>query len=57
MKQTIQYLCENSMWILFLLTFTYRVIIDIFINAPGRVRSKIYGISGSDKSYLNQTFA
>ena len=42
------------MWILFVLEFTYRVIIYICIHAPGHLRSKIYDINGADKIYLKQ---
>ena len=42
------------MWILFLLVFTHRVIIDICNNAPGRGRIKIHGINGYYKTYLKQ---
>ena len=44
-----KYISENSMWLLYVLTFTYRVIIDIFISYPGQLIIKIYGINGSDK--------
>ena len=37
-----------------MLTFTYRVIIDRFIKAPGRCIIKIYGINGYAKSYFRQ---
>ena len=46
------WICENSIWLLPVLEFTYGVIIFMYINSPGRGRHKIYGINGSDKSYL-----
>ena len=42
------------MWILFVLVFTYRVIIDRCINDPGNGRRKIDGINGSEKRYFRQ---
>ena len=42
------------MFLLSILGSTYRVIIDRFVNYPGRGRSKIGGINGSDQSYLRQ---
>ena len=45
-----QYGCANEIWIWSVLTFTYRVKIDICINAPGHRRKKVYGINGSDKT-------
>ena len=47
-----QYKYANAMCLLSVLTFTYRVIIDGWINAPGHGISKIGGINGSDKTYL-----
>ena len=38
------------MWILYVLTFTHRVIIGRFINAPGNGRIKIDGINGSENT-------
>ena len=46
--------CENLMWLLYALEFTYRVIIYRCMNDPGRGRSKIDGINGSGKTYLKQ---
>ena len=34
--------------------FTYRVMIDRYSNAPGIIRSNIYGINTYDKTYLKQ---
>ena len=45
-----QYRYANITWILFVLVFTYRVIIDRCINDPGNGRRKIDGINGSDKT-------
>ena len=45
-----QYICENSMWLLSVLAFTYIVIIDRCINAPGNGRSKLYGINGYNQT-------
>ena len=45
-----KYICANSMWILSILVFTHRVIIDRYINSPGRDRIKIDCINGSDKT-------
>ena len=42
------------MWILYVLVFTYRLIIDKCINAPGNGIFKIDGIDGSNKTYLKQ---
>ena len=44
-----QYKCTNEMWLLSVLVFTYRVIIDRCINYPINWRNKLYGINGSDK--------
>ena len=49
-----QYICANSMWILSVLEFTHRVIIDRWIDAPGHARSKIDGINGDEKKYLKR---
>ena len=49
-----QYICANSMWLLSVLSFTHKFIIYRFKNAPGSVRSKICGINGSNKTYLEQ---
>ena len=45
---------SNAMWLLSVLVFTHKVIIDICINAPGHGRSKIYSINGSKKKNLKQ---
>ena len=50
------YICANSMWLLYVLEFTNRGIIDIFSNATGCVRIKIYGIIRDNKTYLKQIF-
>ena len=42
------------MWILSALEFTYRVMIDRYSNAPGIIRSNIYGINTYDKTDLKQ---
>ena len=52
-----KYRCFNLIWLLSVLVFTYRVIIDICINHPVHVRRKIYGINGSYKLYLRQKYA
>ena len=44
--------CADITWILYVLKFTHRVIIDICINAPGHGRSKIVTINVSEKTYL-----
>ena len=46
-----QYRCEDSMWILYVLAFKYRVIIDRCINDPVSFIIKIDGINGSNKTY------
>ena len=45
------------MWLLSVLEFTYRVIIDIFINDTNNGRIKIDGINGSDNKNLKQNCA
>ena len=45
-----QYICANKMWLLSILAFTSRLIIDRWVNHPGHGRIKRYGINGSDKS-------
>ena len=45
-----QYIFTDSIWILSVLDFTYRGILDRFINSPVCGRIKIYGINISDKS-------
>ena len=40
-----QYRCANALWILSVLSFTYILIIDRCINAPGHDRRKIDGIN------------
>ena len=52
-----QYRYANTMQILSVLAFTYRVIIDRCINYPVHVRRKIDGINGSYKLYLRQKYA
>ena len=49
-----KYICANARWLFCVLAFTYRVIIDRFINSPGRGGSKTYGNNLSEKSYLRQ---
>ena len=48
-----QYRCANSMWLLYVLLFIYRVIIHRCINAPGHSR-KIDENNVSEKTYLKQ---
>ena len=45
-----QYRFENIMWLLYVLKFAFRVIIDRCINAPGNRRIKIDRINGSEKT-------
>ena len=45
-----QYRYANSLWILSVLSFTYILIIDRCINAPGHDRRKIDGINWFDRS-------
>ena len=52
-----QYRFVNTLWLSSVLEFTYLVIIDVCINAPGHGRRKIDGIDGSEKSYLRQNIA
>ena len=40
------------MWILSVMEFTRRLIIDRLTNSPGHGRSKIDGINGAEKKYL-----
>ena len=49
-----QYRCANEIWILSVLAFTHRVIIDRCINTTGHGRIKIGGITGDDMTYLKQ---
>ena len=49
-----KYRCSNIMWLLFVLAFTWGVIIDICMDIPGRGRGKIDGICESDNKYLKQ---
>ena len=49
-----QYICANEMFLLSLLSFTYRVITDRWENATDHDRSKIDGFDISDKKYLKQ---
>ena len=51
-KYNKKYRYSNAMWILYMLSFTYIVIIDIFINDNGFLRSKIDAINVSEESYL-----
>ena len=44
--------CANSVWLSSVLIFTYRVIIDRCINAPGHGEIKIDVINVSDKDIL-----
>ena len=46
-----QYRYANAMWLLSVLAFTYKVIIDICIDSPGNVRIRI---DGSENSYLKK---
>ena len=52
-----QYKYENVLWILSVLSFTWRVIRYRFINAPGNGIKEKNGINGLDISYFRQTFA
>ena len=47
-----QHIFENKMRILYVLKFTYRVIIDIWTNDIGHGRIKIDDINWYEKSYL-----
>ena len=49
-----QYKCTNEIWLLSVLVFTYRVIIDRCINYPGNGIRKIYVINWPDNSYLRR---
>ena len=49
-----QYRCVNAMWILYVLLFTHRVIIDKCINVPGDGRIEIDSINESRKRYFKQ---
>ena len=44
-----KYRCANAMWLLSVLGFTYRVIIDIWINDTGNGKRKIDDINEDDK--------
>ena len=46
-----QYIYANEIWLLSVLEFTYRVIIDRCINVPGHGKIKIYGINICNKTY------
>ena len=48
------YICANQMWLLYVLAFTYIVVIDTCINYTGHGISKICGINKSENSYLRQ---
>ena len=48
------YVCEDIMRLLYVLVFTYRVIIYRCINDPGHGRSKIYVINGFLKTYFKK---
>ena len=50
-KQNIR---ENATWLLSVLTFTHRRIVDRFINDTGGDGSKIGGINGFEKTYLKR---
>ena len=45
------------MWILAVLVFIYRLIIDRLINSPGHGRIKIDRINGYENSYLRQRYS
>ena len=47
-----QYRCANVMWILFVLEFSYKVIIYRCINAPGNGINKIYVINRSYNTFF-----
>ena len=49
-----KYICKSEMWILSVLVFTYRLIIDRCINYPFHGRIKIDVINGSGRSYLRK---
>ena len=49
-----KYRCFNLIWLLSVLVFTYRVIIDRCINYPGHGIRKIYVINWPDNSYLRR---
>ena len=42
------------MCILYVLSFTHILIIDRLVHDPGHGRKYIYGINGSNKTYLKQ---
>ena len=48
------YRCVSVMWLLSILEYTHRVIIDRFINASVHGKRKIYVINGSKNIYLKQ---
>ena len=52
-----KYICANAIWLLSVLVFTYRVIIDRCINYPVCGRRNIDGINVPDNSYLRQKCA
>ena len=41
-----KYQCENSIWLFYVFTYTYILIIDRCINAPGYGVIEIDGING-----------
>ena len=49
-----KYICENSIWLLYVLEFTYILIIDVCINDPGHSRTIIYGIHEYEKTHINK---
>ena len=52
-----KYRYENTLWNLSVLSFTYTLLIDRFINDQVNDRSKLYGINGYKKSYSRQKSA
>ena len=46
-----QYIYANEIWLLSVLGFTYRGIIDRCINVPGHDKIKIDGINRCNKKY------
>ena len=52
-----QYICANAIWLLLVLTFTYRVKIDKCVSCPFHGGIKIDGINGSDYSCLWQNIS
>ena len=52
-----KYTCVNELWLLSVLSFTYRVVIYRNIDYFGNGIRKIDGINRSEKSYLRQKCA